>query len=208
MRIDILVFDGADELDFIGPLQVFRSASSAVKLKSRLVTLRPQRRVRGAHGVRFKPDAYFLEEGKGAKRLARRKKWPDVILVPGGGWNAGESSPGVRMQVKLGDIPIFLTIARRSVATLAGVCTGTMLLAEAGVIGARRAATHASATADLAKTGAQVLSDRVVDDGDLITSAGVTSGIDLALWLLEREFDASVADDVATRLEYSRWRPQ
>jgi transcriptional regulator GlxA family with amidase domain len=49
-----------------------------------------------------------------------------------------------------------------------------------------------------------VRDDRVVDHGDLITAAGVTSGIDLALWILEREFGARVADEVAREMEYER----
>jgi transcriptional regulator GlxA family with amidase domain len=208
MQIDILTYDGNDELSVVGPLEVFRVASRSVKVKSRLVTLRPQTRVRGAHGLKFRPDAYLLEEGQGAKKLSRRKNWPDVILVPGGDWSDKGAKSGARIQAKLGDIPTFLRIARRSVPTLAGVCTGVMLLAEAGVIGKRPATTHAIAMDDLAAAGAKVSADRVVDDGDLVTCAGVTSGIDLALWLVEREFGRVVADDVAIELEYARWRPE
>jgi transcriptional regulator GlxA family with amidase domain len=70
---------------------------------------------------------------------------------------------------------------------MAGVCTGTMLLAHAGVVCDRRAGTHHTAWEDLAASGARQVKDRIVDDGDLITSGGVTGGIDLALWLIERE---------------------
>ena len=207
MRIDILVYDGNDELDVVGPFEVFRAAGDLVKLRCQLVTLRPQSRVKGSHGLKFKPDAYLLDEGQGAKKLAKRKNWPDVIVVPGGGWNDAGASQGARLQVKLGDIPTFLAIARRSVDTLASVCTGAMLRAEAGVIGKRPVATHASAMDDLAATGASVRADRVVDAGDLVSCGGVTSGIDLALWLVEREFGRDVADEVAGELEYKRWRP-
>lgn len=207
MQIDIVVFDGCDELDVVGPLEVFRLAGRQVKLKSRLVTLRPQSRVKCANGLKFKPDTYLLEEGQGAKKLARRKNWPDVIVVPGGGWNDRSAKAGVRIEARLGELPTFLAIARRSVPIIAGVCTGTMLIAEAGIVGGRRAVTHAGAIPDLAAAGATVVNARVVDDGDLVTCGGVTSGIDLALWLMEREFSAGVADDVATVLEYNRWRP-
>lgn len=207
MQIDIVVFDGCDELDVVGPLEVFRVAGKQVKCKSRLVTLRPQSRVKGANGLKFKPDTYLLEEGQGAKKMARRKNWPDVIVVPGGGWNDRSAKAGARIQAKLGELPTFLAIARHSVPTIAGVCTGTMLIAEAGIIGTRRATTHAGARADLAATGATVVDERVVDDGDLVTCGGVTSGLDLALWLMEREFGEALADDVARVLEYPRWRP-
>ena len=91
---------------------------------------------------------------------------------------------------------------------MASVCTGAMLLAHAGVIGTRRAGTHHSAWDDLAATGATVVRDRVVDDGELITAGGVTSGIDLALWIVERFGSLRLANGVAEQMEYSRDRPQ
>ena len=90
---------------------------------------------------------------------------------------------------------------------MAGVCTGTMLLAHAGVLGTRRASTHHTVLADLADTGAEVVNERVVDDGDLITSGGVTAGIDLALWVVERFTDHDFADGLARRMEYPQVRP-
>jgi len=80
-----------------------------------------------------------------------------------------------------------------------------MLLAEAGVTDGRRAVTHASAIDELRESGAAVVDTRVVDDGDLLTAGGVTSGIDLALYLVEQEFGEEIADDrVATVIEYER----
>lgn len=207
MKVDILVYDGNDELDVVGPLSVFANAGAHVKLKSRLVTLRPQSRVKGAHGLKFRPDAYLLEEGKGAKKFARRTDWPDVIVVPGGGWHDHQAKSGARIEAKLVELPTFLAIARRSVPIMAGVGSGVMLLVEGGVIGDRPATTDAPARADLAISGAQVRAARVVDDGDLVTCAGLTGGIDLALWLVEREFDRDLADQVATELDHTRWRP-
>ena len=64
--------------------------------------------------------------------------------------------------------------------------------------------THAVAKAALAETGARVVDARVVDDGDLVSSGGVTAGIDLALWLVERLGSRDVADQVARTLEWQR----
>lgn len=207
MKVDVLVYDGVDELDVVGPFAVFASAGRHVKVKPRLVTLRPQARVKSARGLRLKPDAYLLEEGKGAKKFARRTDWPDVIVVPGGGWHDRHAKSGARIEAKLVELPTFLAIARRSVPTMVGVGSGVMLLVEGGVIGGRPATTDTPALEDLAASGAQVRTDRVVDDGDLVTCAGFTGGIDLALWLVEREFGADLADEVATELDYQRWRP-
>jgi len=192
--IDIVTYDGLDEMDALGPLEVLRSASRDADLSVRLVTREAQALVTGAYGLGFRPDAVY-EPGAA-----------DVLIVPGGGW-AARADRGAWGEVQRGDWLPLLKQARESAPILAGVCTGTMLLAHAKVVGTRRAGTHHSAWDDLAATGATVVKERVVDDGDLITSGGVTSGIDLALWLVEREFSTELADRVATRMEYARQRP-
>jgi transcriptional regulator GlxA family with amidase domain len=195
MLIDIAVYDGLDELDALGPLEVLRNAGKAgVDVVARLVTRRPQQVVLGSNGLRFLPDAVY-QPGQA-----------DVLLVTGGGW-AARADTGAWGEVQRGDWLPLLADAARTVTILAGVCTGTMLLAHAGVVGSRRANTHHSAWDDLAATGATLVKDRVVDDGDLVTSGGVTCGIDLALWLVEREFSRALADGIATAMEYPRVRP-
>jgi transcriptional regulator GlxA family with amidase domain len=79
-----------------------------------------------------------------------------------------------------------------------------MLLAEAGLTDGRHATTHDGALDDLRASGADVVDARVVDDGDILTAGGVTSGLDLALYLVEREAWSEVADRVAKELEYER----
>ncbi len=195
VMVDIVVFDGTDELDALGPLEVLRSAAAlGAGLEARLVTREPQAEVRGAHGLRFAPDAVFAPGGA------------DIVIVTGGGWNI-RSEVGAWGEVQRGQWLPLLKQASESSAVMAGVCTGTMMLAHAGVVGERRAGTHHSAWSDLAATGATLVKDRVVDDGDLVTSGGVTSGIDLALWLVEREFSKGLADRIAEQLEYPYVRP-
>jgi len=93
---------------------------------------------------------------------------------------------------------------------VATVCTGAMLATAAGLTRGRPAITHRSAVEELRAAGAQVVEARVVDDGDLVTAGGVTSGIDLALWLVERHFGAKLAEAVAAEIEHPRhgevWR--
>ena len=195
MLIDIAVYDGLDELDALGPLEVLRNAGKAgVDVVARLVTRRPQQVVLGSNGLRFLPDAVY-QPGQA-----------DVLLVTGGGW-AARADTGAWGEVQRGDWLPLLVDAARTVSIVAGVCTGTMLLAHAGVVGSRRANTHHTAWDDLAATGATLVKDRVVDDGDLVTSGGVTCGVDLALWLVEREFGHALADGIATAMEYPRVRP-
>jgi transcriptional regulator GlxA family with amidase domain len=194
MRIDIAVFDGVDEMDAIGPLEVFRNAESAgADLHAQLVTLTRTAGVTGSHGLCFTPDAVY---SPGASAL----------LMPGGGWN-DRSEHGAWAEAQRGDWLDQIRTAQESGVVLTGVCTGVMLLAQAGVIGARRATTHFRACDELAATGATVVGQRVVDDGDLVTCGGVTSGLDLALWLVEREFSAELADGIAEEMEWPRTRP-
>ena len=193
--VDIVVYDGLDEMDALGPMEVMRSAGKAgAALSVRLVTRTPQSLVTGAYGLRFVPDGTFVP-GEA-----------NIIVVTGGGWVA-RADCGAWGEVQRGDWLPLLADAAKCAKVVAGVCTGTMLLAHAGIIGSRRAATHHTAWDDLQATGATLVKDRVVDDGDLVTSGGVTSGIDLALWLVEREFGRDLAERTAERMEYPRAVP-
>jgi transcriptional regulator GlxA family with amidase domain len=194
VRIDIPIFDGFDELDAVGPYEVFQNAATGGgEFSAHLVTREPAGVVTGSHGLGVVPHGLYAP---GA----------DLVLVPGGAWVA-RSAVGVWGEVQRGEWLPLLARAAQDGALMASVCTGAMLLAHAGVIGSRRAGTHHSAWADLAATGATVVRDRVVDDGDLLTAGGVTSGIDLALWIVERWGSVDLADGVADQMEYTRVRP-
>ena len=191
--IDIVLFEGVDELDAVGPLEVLRGAAAqGADLEVRLVTRTEPLEVTGNHGLHLRADAVYTP---GA----------DILLVPGGGWIA-RAEAGAWAEAQRGDwLPLIRAAADRG-ALLAGVCTGVMLLARAGVIGARPATTHSGAKEDLKAAGVRVVDQRVVDAGGLVTAGGVTSGIDLALHLVERLVSPEAAERQAATLEYP-WRP-
>lgn len=194
MHLDIAVYDGCDELDALGPLEVLRGACHrGAPLDAHLVALEGPRTITGAHGVVVRADGPPRDQAQ-------------VVVMTGGGWVA-RAKRGARHQAQQGRWVPVLTRAQARGATLAAVCTGTMILAAAGVIGARRATTHHLAMDELAAAGATVVPERVVDDGSLITAGGVTAGIDLGLWLVERWCGQELADQVAEGLEYQRFRP-
>jgi transcriptional regulator GlxA family with amidase domain len=196
MRVDLVVFEGVEELDVFGPYEVLRlGAAMGADLQCSLVSNRHEGLIHAAHGARFAADAPF-EPGA------------EVLVVPGGGW-VSRRATGAFAEAERGELLTQLA-SSRSLGTrlVAGVCTGTMLLARAGLTRGRRATTHHSAQEELAALGAEVVGARVVDDGDLVTCGGVTSGIDLALWLLEREFSPVIAEKVATEIEYRPERPR
>mgnify|MGYP006279112799 CR=1 FL=1 len=193
MDVAILLFDGFDELDAIGPFEVLENAANAgADLDVALCTLDATDEVTASHGLRVGVDATLDDAADDDL---------DLLLVPGGGWTDPDA-PGVRREYDRGAIPDAIANAHHDGTALASVCTGAMLLSKAGVLDGRPAATHAAAESDLRATTADVRDARVVDDGDILTCGGVTSGLDLATHLVAREFGRDVADQVTTEMEY------
>jgi transcriptional regulator GlxA family with amidase domain len=191
MRIEIVVFDGFDELDALAPYEVLRTAQGdGAGWDVALVSAGAAGTVTGHHGV--------------VLRVREPLGRPDALIVPGGGWG-DRAGRGTWAEVQRGELPARIAALAPGCAWVASVCTGAMLLSAAGLTRGRPAITHHSAHADLAAAGARVIGDaRVVDDGDLLTAAGITSGLDLALWIVEREAGAELAGRVARGLEYQR----
>lgn len=188
--IDIVLYDGFDEVDAIAPFEVLVNGGFTV----RLVSLAGARPVRGSHGA--------VVQAEGA--LASGDAQADLVLVPGGGWN-DRAEQGAYGEVHRGDLPRRLAELHAGGTPLASVCTGGMILAAAGVLDGRRATTHRSALEELRATpGVTAMEERVVDEGDILTCGGVTSGLDLALHLVEREKGADAAELVAKEMEHER----
>ncbi len=196
MKIAIVVYEGFDELDAIGPYEVLCNAGRADVL---LITVTEEEAVTGSHGLSVRPQG-TLEDGPF-----------DVVIVPGGGWN-DRSGAGAYAEARRGDLPAAIRRLHDEGCVVASVCTGGMLVSATGLLRGRPATTHHGAVDELRSAGALVIDERVVDDGDLLSAGGVTSGIDLALWLVEREWDAELANEVAREMEYTRtgsvWRNQ
>jgi len=190
MRFDIVLYDGVDELDFVGPMEVLRATGrSGANIEVRLRTQTETELVTCSHGLRVVPDGVF-EPGAA-----------DVVIVPGGGW-AARQAIGTWGEVERGDLLPALQESAERGSTMVSVCTGALLLAHAGIIGSRPCTTHATARDDLVAMGATVLDQRVVDDGNLITGAGVTSGLDIGLHLVQRFFGDEAALRASQRMEY------
>jgi transcriptional regulator GlxA family with amidase domain len=197
MQIDILIFDGFDDLDALGPNELLRHAARAgAPFEVALTTLDGAERVVTALGTTLVPD----------RALGER---PDLVLVPGGGL-LSDSPTGVLAEIERGAIPEALARVHGAGGAVASVCTGALLLGAAGLLDGRPATTNRLALDRLRKTGAEVIDERVVDDGDILTAQGVTAGLDLALWLVERERGADFATALARGVEYERsgrvWR--
>lgn len=199
MLVQIALFDGFNELDAIAPYETLsRAAELGADFRVEMVTLD------GAQEV----AAFFDLIVRAGGRLGGVTR-PDIVIVPGGGWNH-RGPRGARAEAERGALPRALAALHAQGTVLAGVCTGGMLLAAAGVLRGRPATTHHLALEELRAAGAEVIRARVVDDGDVVTAGGVTSGLDLALWLVERFAGPKIAAAVEDRMEYERrgtvWR--
>ncbi len=189
MDVAIVLYEGFDDLDAVGPFEVFGHARTfGADVDVGLYTLEPRDLVTSSHGLRIEPDGDLPAA-------------PDLVVVPGGGWNDAAAA-GARAEADRGVLPDAVAARHADGATVASVCTGGMLLAAAGLTDGRPAVTHDGALEDLRASGAEVVEARVVDDGDIVTAGGVTAGIDLALHLVAREFGPELADRVATGMEY------
>ena len=183
----IAVFDGVQSLDVTGPLEVFANAGAAYDITTASLGGRP---VTTSSGLTITPGADLTE----------RSGETGLLLVPGG--------PGARD----GDPALvrWLAAHAREARRLASVCTGTFLLAEAGLLHGRRVTTHWAYCAELAARYPDLTVDPdpiFVTSGNVTTSAGVTAGIDLALALVEDDLGRDVALAIARHLVVFLRRP-
>jgi transcriptional regulator GlxA family with amidase domain len=192
MNAEILLFDGFDELDAMGPWEVLSGlAQVRDDVTARLVTLEGARPVKADHGALIAAHGVLSER-------------PDVLLVPGGGW-LDRSPEGAWGQAERGEIPAAIATRHAAGTTICSVCTGALLVARSGILNGRRATTNPQALGDLRAAGSiEVLEARVVDDGDILTAGAPTCGIDLALRLLERLDGPELAEAAADAIGYER----
>jgi transcriptional regulator GlxA family with amidase domain len=174
--IGILIFDGVEEMDFVGPWEVFTAAVDDVP-GERVITIaeRPEPVV-CEKGMRVIPDVTFPE----ARDV-------DVVLVPGGS--------GARREIANCATTDWLRKVAAECTWLTSVCTGAFLLVGAGLTLGRRITTHHDFLDELRAMGAAdvVEGARFVRDGKLVTTGGVMSGIEMSLWLTERLYGADIA---------------
>jgi len=181
----ILLFDDAEELDFVGPFEVLTAAAMLEK-SDRVVTIAQEARpIRCAKGLRVLPDHGFAD----APRL-------DVVLVPGG--------QGTRREVANPVLIDWLRQVGAGCRFVTSVCTGALLLHEAGFARGRRVTTHWAFEETLRGRGdvTVVGGVRYVLDGKLLTAAGVSAGIDMALWLVGQLHSPELARTVQRYIQY------
>jgi transcriptional regulator GlxA family with amidase domain len=185
MTIGILIFPDAEELDWVGPYEVFTMAAMGRDLE--VVTIAESTEpVRCAKGLRVLPDHDF----ESAPAL-------DVVLVPGG--------QGTRKEMDNPRLIEWLCSAAAGCTWVTSVCTGSVVLAKAGLVDGLRITTHWGYIDEIQKHApkSEVLEGvRYVRDGRVVTAAGVSAGIDMSLWLVGQIFDPTHARNTQRMMEY------
>ncbi len=196
-QVNILVFDEIEVLDLGGPYEVFttatrmqqRQAPGSTPLFYVQCVARTMAPVRARAGLQLVPDTDFANAPA-----------PDVLIVPGGVVDSAAACPHTQAWV---------AHCSQTASITASVCTGAFILAAAGVLRSGRATTHWEDLADLrAQYPALDVQEHVrwVDQGALITSAGISAGIDMSLHLVSRLGGAALAERTARQMD-TPWNP-
>ena len=185
MKIAIALYDRFTALDAIGPYEVL----------SRLPGAKVTFLAAEAGPVRTDNGMLTIEAERSLDELTD----PDILLVPGGPGEVAQRA-GERMLE-------WVREADRTSTWTTSVCTGSLILAAAGLLDGRPATGHWLAMGELRRLGAEPTGQRVVFDGKIVTAAGVSAGIDMALALAERIAGADVAQAIQLGIEYDPQPP-
>lgn len=181
----ILVFDDVEELDFVGPWEVFGSARECGADLPTVTVAEKESAIRCANGLRVIADHSFATVPK-----------LDMLLIPGG--------YGTRKLVSDDRTLEWIRGAAKTCRWVASICTGARLLAQAGLVAGRRMTTHSQFLDELAqRSDIQVVrGERYVADGKYVSSAGISAGIDMSLWLVGQVFGEELAHRTRAYMEY------
>lgn len=185
MKVTILLFDRVTALDAIGPYEVL-SRVPGWELEFAAVEAGPVRTDTGITTI-------------GATRSISEIDSTDILLIPGG--------PGSRQLMSDEPTLEWLRAVAAGADWTASVCTGSLVLAAAGLLDGKRCTTHWLYLERLRELGAVPVAERVVVDGDTITAAGVSSGIDMALSLVGRVCGPELAQTIQLGIEYDPQPP-
>ncbi|MEU3644296.1 DJ-1/PfpI family protein [Lentzea sp. NPDC034063] len=184
MEATFVLYPNMTALDFVGPFEVLGSVP-IVTTRFVAATLDP---VTSDNGLTVVPTDTFDS-----------LKSTDIVVVPGSGHRR-------ELLEDSGGVVEWLQAVHPTTKWTTSVCTGSTLLAEAGLVS--KATTHWAAREDLEVRGVEVSTDRVVFDGKVVSGAGVSAGIDMALRLVEAEFGEMVAQAVQVGIEYDPQPPR
>lgn len=190
--IGIFIFNDAEELDFVGPYEVFTMINEILNYQDKpdavkvILISEDGKDITGKKGMRVGAHAAMTDISK-----------LDVVLIPGG--------QGARAQIKNEAVLKWVKAIAPGCEWVTSVCTGSFVLAKAGLTKGKRISTYWAAFEEFKALGLEgelVPKLRYVRDGNVVTSAGVSAGIDMALWLTGQMFDPAFARLVQRGMQY------
>lgn len=183
--IGILLFEGVEELDAVGPWEVLKAAVEGLDGERVLTVAERADPIVCEKGMRIIPDHTYAEISA-----------LDVLVVPGGS--------GARREIDNPATVKWLQAVTTTCTWITSVCTGAFLLVGSGLARGRRVTTHHAFISTLRKSGeAEVIEGvRYVRDGNLVTAAGVMSGIEMSLWLVEELYGPEVLQRTKSYIAY------
>ena len=192
-NVAILIFDEVEVLDFCGPFEVFGVTGRNDNPKPfNVYTVAEKTPILARNGLSVNPT-YTLENCL----------QPDILLVPGG--------YGTRQAMNNPTIINWINEQFPKVELMLSVCTGALMLGKAGLLDGLSATTHFGAEAELRAAAPNTticMSERYVDNGKVITSAGISAGIDMSLYTVGGLLGAEVAAETARYMQYDYWKGQ
>lgn len=199
-NVGILIFNDVEVLDFCGPFEVFGVTDvRGGPAPFEVYTVAEHDIIRARNSLSVNPHYTFST-----------CPIPDILIVPGGGGFDKDGNPlGTRREIDNQVLLEWLAKTAQDAEFIFSVCTGALLLAKLGLLKGLSATTHHSALDSLAplEPSAIIKPDaRWVDNGRIITSAGISAGIDASLHLVSRLLGQGVAQETATYMEYD-WNP-
>ena len=190
--IGIFIFNDAEELDFVGPYEVFTMINTILQYRGKpdavkvMLISEDGKDVTGKKGMRVGAHAAMVD----IETL-------DVLVIPGG--------QGSRVEIENEALIKWVKMISKSCEWITSVCTGSFILAKAGLTKGKKLTTHWGAFEEFKNQGLQgelVPEVRYVRDGNIVTSAGVSAGIDMALWLTGQMFSPAFARAVQRGMQY------
>ena len=190
--IGIFIFNDVEELDFVGPFEVFSMIDTVLAWQGKegavkvILISEDGKDVTGKKGMRVGAHAAMVD----IETL-------DVLVIPGG--------QGSRVEIENEALIKWVKMISKSCEWITSVCTGSFILAKAGLTKGKKLTTHWGAFEEFKNQGLQgelVPEVRYVRDGNIVTSAGVSAGIDMALWLTGQMFSPAFARAVQRGMQY------
>lgn len=185
VNIGIVIFPDVEELDFIAPFEVLSYINKIKPHSTNVSLIAPSLEIVHAfNGLKIVPDL-----------MLETAPQQDILVFPGG--------KGRSRWMKEPCMQTFIARQKQALRYLTSVCTGAFFLAEADLLHGKKATTYHTAFEELRRYGVSVCPHKVVQEGMIVTAAGVSSGLELGFFLLRELFGLALAQEVAQKIEYT-----